>query len=135
MSQLMTLHFFKTVNKQCVKRAKRQPWLPLAFLIFSSPLKNVFLAMKFVSVVFYLSLLSTSVYTLKFNRKKTRLCCCLLSASYRQNERVLQMRNFTPTYVKGWTYVRTILSEPKFLGCIDNQIILPTVLRWAIAPL
>ena len=28
-------------------------------------------------------------------------------------------------------YVRTILSEPKFLGCIDNnQIFLPMVLRW-----
>ena len=45
------------------------------------------------------------------------------------------MENFTPTYMKGLTYVRTtsvyvrtILSEPKFLGCIDNQIFLPMML-------
>ena len=42
--------------------------------------------------------------------------------------------------MKGWTYVRTVLREPKFLVCIDNQIFLPIVLRCArfasvIAPL
>ena len=31
----------------------------------------------------------------------------------------------------GRRYVRTILSEPKFLECIDNQILLPMVLRCA----
>ena len=35
--------------------------------------------------------------------------------------------SFTPVYIKGWTYARTILSEEKFIGCIDNQIFLPTV--------
>ena len=30
------------------------------------------------------------------------------------------------------TEVRTIFSEPKFLGCIDNQIFLPMVLRCAL---
>ena len=35
------------------------------------------------------------------------------------------------SYLKEWTYVRTIFSEIKFLGCIDNKIILPMVLRFA----
>ena len=39
--------------------------------------------------------------------------------------------SFTPVYIKGWTYARTILSEEKFIGCIDNQIFLPTVPRCA----
>ena len=36
------------------------------------------------------------------------------------------------TYVRmgGRTYGRTILSKPKFLGCVDNQISLPMVLRY-----
>ena len=45
------------------------------------------------------------------------------------------MQNFTPAYMKGLMYVRTtsvyvrmILSEPKFLGCIDNQTFLAMVL-------
>jgi len=45
-------------------------------------------------------------------------------AIYRRNARMLQMQNFIPAYMKGWTYgrtysIRTIFSEPKFLGCID----------------
>ena len=28
--------------------------------------------------------------------------------------RGLEMQNFTPVYMTGWTYVRTIFSEPKF---------------------
>ena len=35
---------------------------------------------------------------------------------------VLEMLNFIPAYMKRSTYARTILSEPKFLGCMDNQI-------------
>ena len=35
------------------------------------------------------------------------------------------------SYMKGWTYVRTIFSEIKFLGCIANKIFLPMVLRFA----
>ena len=45
---------------------------------------------------------------------------------------LLKMQKFTPASMKGWTYVntvRTVLSEQKFLGCIDNQIFLPMVLR------
>ena len=57
-------------------------------------------------------------------------------AIYRRNARVLEMQNFIPSYMKGWTYVptypvRTIFSEPKFLGCIDYQIFLPLVFRSA----
>ena len=36
----------------------------------------------------------------------------------------------TLSYMKGWTYVRTIFSEIKFLGCIDNKMFLPMVLRF-----
>ena len=50
-------------------------------------------------------------------------------AIYCRNARVLEMQNFTPPYTKGWTYVRTIFSEPKFRGCIVYQIFLPMVLR------
>ena len=39
------------------------------------------------------------------------------------------MQNFSPAYIKGWTYVWTIFSESKFLGCMDYQIFLPMVLR------
>ena len=35
------------------------------------------------------------------------------------------------SYMKVWTYVRTIFSEIKFLGCIDNKIFLPMVLHFA----
>ena len=44
-----------------------------------------------------------------------------------RNARVFFNANFTPAYMKGSgrTYERMILSEPKFLGCIDNRIFLP----------
>ena len=91
-----------------------------------------------------LPLLSTPMYTvdIKLNRMKdsASLLLFLISKSpggceiYRRNARVLEMQNFTPAYMKGWTYVRTysvrtIFAEPKFLGCIDCQILLPVVLR------
>ena len=41
---------------------------------------------------------------------------------------MLEIQTFAQAYKKGWTYVRTILSEPEFLGCIDDQIFLPLVL-------
>ena len=50
-------------------------------------------------------------------------------AIYRRNARVSKMQNFTPAYLKGEKDVQPIFSEPKFLGCIDCQIFLPTVLR------
>ena len=52
-------------------------------------------------------------------------------AIYCRNARVLEMQNFTPAYRKWWTYVRTIFSEPKFLGCIIYQIFLPVGFRCA----
>jgi len=58
-------------------------------------------------------------------------------AIYRRNSRALEMQNFTPAYMKGWTWVRTdvrtIFSELKFLGCTDNHIFLPMVLRFSRA--
>ena len=47
---------------------------------------------------------------------------------YPQNMHVLEMRNFHRLTWRWWTYGRTILSEPKYLGCIDNQIFLPMML-------
>ena len=41
------------------------------------------------------------------------------------------MRNLPLSYMKGWTYVRTIFSEIRFLRCIDSKIFLPVVLRFA----
>ena len=96
----------------------------------------------FLSLALALSLLSTSMWTLKLSRKKELSLLLLLFfiskspsgyAIYRRNARVLEMQNFTPlTWAGGRTYgrVRTIFSEPKFLGCIDNQIPLPMVLRY-----
>ena len=52
------------------------------------------------------------------------ICCrCFLFISnrldsyaiYGRNVLVLEMTNFTPAFIKGCIYVRTILSEPKFL--------------------
>ena len=43
----------------------------------------------------------------------------------------IKVCHFASANMKGWTYVRTIFSEPKFLGCIDFHILLPMVLRCA----
>ena len=59
--------------------------------------------------------------------RKNQLRCCFVSLKVR----VLEMQNITPVYMKGRTYVRTIFSEPKFLGCIVYQIFLPMVLHLA----
>ena len=69
----------------------------------------------FLSLALALSLLSTSMWTLKLSRKKelSLLLLFFISKSpsgyaiYRRNARVLEMQNFTPAYVNGWTYVRT----------------------------
>ena len=31
------------------------------------------------------------------------------------------MQNFIPAYMKGWTYIRTLFSEPTFLECIGYK--------------
>ena len=99
-------------------------WWPRALLIFSPPLLNVFLPKKFVSFV-ALYLFSTSVKTLKF------------SESRREDSALPPKRAggwnamFHSCLHEGWMYIRTILSEPKFLGYIDKQIFLLMVLRCA----
>ena len=111
---------------------------PIKFSCFSSN-ENGFLCLSLA-----LALLSSSRQTLKFSPKKdswgTRLrCCCFFSlpksqgghAIYHRNARVLDMRNLPLSYMKGWTYVRTIFSEIRFLGCIDSTIFLPVVLLFA----
>ena len=96
----------------------------------------------FLSLALALSLLSTSMWTLKLSRKKELSLLLLLFfiskspsgyAIYRRNARVPEMQNFTLAYMKGCTYVRTrtdIFSEPNFLGCIDNQIFLHMLLLY-----
>ena len=117
------------------------PWCPLAFLIFSPPLKHfhVILPTKLVSFVFFISR-SSSFFVSHVNvdiksKSKERMGFIaafffLISKSpggyaiYRRNARVLEMQNFTSPYITGWTYVRTygtILSEPKLLGCMHRQ--------------
>ena len=43
----------------------------------------------------------------------------------------IKVCHFASANMKGWTYVRTIFSETKFLGSIDYHIFLSTVLRCA----
>ena len=94
----------------------------------------------FLFLALALSLLATPMKTLKLSRKKESASLLLFFISkspgscaiYCRNARVLEMQNFTPAYMKGWTYVRTIFSEAKFLGCIVYQIFLPMVLRCAL---
>ena len=83
----------------------------------------------FLSLALALSLLSTLMYTLKLSRKKESAFVAVgfiskrpgSYAIYWRNARVLEMQNFILAYMKGWMYVWTIFSEPKFLGCIDYQ--------------
>ena len=108
------------------------------FSCFSSNKIGLFYFFLSLSLSLALSLLSTSIQTLKLSRKREQAFSLLFLslkspvgyAIYRRNVRVLEMQNFTPCYMKGWTDVRTILSEPKFVGCIGNQIFLPMVLPY-----
>ena len=69
----------------------------------------------------------------------TRLRCCFslflkvrVAMQFTTETREYLTREILPlSYMKGWTYVRTIFSEIKFLGCIDNKIFLLKVLRFA----
>ena len=93
----------------------------------------------FLSLALALSLLSTLMYTLKLSRKKESAFVAVgfiskrpgSYAIYWRNARVLEMQNFILAYMKGWMYVWTIFSEPKFLGCIDYQFFLLMVVRCA----
>ena len=73
------------------------------------------------------------------NRRCCCCCCCFISKSpggyaiYHRNARVLEMQNFTPAYMKRWTYVRTRTDDflrTKISRMIDNQVFLPMVLRY-----
>ena len=96
----------------------------------------------FLYLALALSLLSTSMQTLKFSRKKDSalLLFSFLSESlgghaiYRRNAQVLVTRNFTTAYMNGWTYVCAhgrFFQNQNFFGCINNQIFLPMVLPCA----
>ena len=111
------------------------------FTLFS---KRNWSSLFFLSLALALPLLSTPMQTLKLSRKKESASFFLSFISkspdgyaiYYRNAPVLEKQNFTPAYMKGWTYVRTysvrtIFSEPKFRGCIVYQIFLPVVLRCA----
>ena len=60
--------------------------------------------------------------------KRLGFVCTGCHNIYPQNVHVPEMRNFHRLTWRWWMYGRTILSEPKYLGCIDNQIFLPMVL-------
>ena len=80
------------------------------------------------SFVFYLSLFSTSMQTLSRKKESALLLLLLLFISkspggcaiYRPKARCLKCKILFPAYMKGWTNVRAIFSEPKFFGCIGN---------------
>ena len=127
-------NFFTATHFHLGGRQLLTATITITFSRFSS---NETRLLYILSLASALSLLSTSVKTLKFSRKKrTQLCCYFFSsrmgghAIYRQNTQVFEMRNFTSAYTKGWTNGRTdlrkILSEPKFLGIIGNKIFLFT---------
>ena len=109
----------------------------IKFSCYSS--SEIVLLCFFLFLFLALSLLSTPMRTLKLSRKKESASLLLFFISkspgscaiYCRNARVLEMQNFTSAYMKGWTYIRTIFSEAKFLGCIVYQIFLPMVLRCA----
>ena len=124
------------------------PCWPLAFLLFLIAAINfqVFLPTKLVSLVFiprssFFSVIHVNVDIKISRRKESALLLLFLSQKVREGMR------FTAETPGPWnakvypglheevdvgTYlVRTIFSEPKFLGCINDQIFLTMVLRCA----
>ena len=112
-----------------------------AAITFSPYSSNKIGLLCFLSLALALSLLCTSMQTLKLSRKKESVLLLLfyyllksglLYDLPRKREGSWNTK-FHPGLHEGWTYVRTILREPKFLGFIlwDNQIFLPMVLRCA----
>ena len=112
--------------------------MPLIFTLVATSISQFVTATIKFSCLFLSLAQSTHVRVdIKFNWKKDLvLLLFFLSESlgsqviYRQKATVLEMQNFSPPYMKRWTYVQMILSEPKFLGCINNQIFLPIVLHY-----
>ena len=69
-------------------------WSPLVFISRSSPFS--------VIQTLILSRKKESAFVVVFISKRPGSY-----AIYRRNARVLEMQNFIPAYMKGWTYVRT----------------------------
>ena len=102
---------------------------------------SFFSFLVFLSLALAISLLSTSVWTLKSSRKKEPALLLLVFSSLK----VRVAMRFTAetcgclkckislrlTWRGKRTSVQTIFSEPKFLEYIDNQMFLPIVLRYA----
>ena len=89
-----------------------------------------------LSLALALALLSASRYTLKFSGKEdsgggTQIRCCFFFSLPKSQGGHADYHRKALSYMKRWTYVRTIFSEIKFLGCIDNKIFLLKVLRFA----
>ena len=111
---------FHTAIK-CLRFSSKEIGLLCLFLSLSSPFLGIHVNVDiktqskerigFVVVVFFLSSKSPGGH-----------------AIHGRNALVLEMQNFIPSCMNGRTYVRTILSEPKFLGFIDNQLFYP---RWS----
>ena len=132
----------------------------VAAYFLTAPLENchVLLPTKYIIPLRLLSLAQALCSVIKVNvdikthlvEEKTRICCCCcffplkvrvaMRFTSKTGARVLEMRKFTLAYMKrsGRTNgVRTILLEPKFLGCIDNSscrepIFLPMVLHYTV---
>ena len=129
------------------------PWWPLAFPLFLTAVinLNVFLSTKLVSFVFCSHSSSFSIIHDNVDIKiksKERISFVVVvfiaksPRSYAIYRRKVSKRasawnaKFHPGLHEGWTYVgtyalRSIFSEPKFLGCIDYQIFLPMLLLYA----
>ena len=89
-------------------------WWPLPLLIFP---------MRYKMFMFFFQQNWSLSLKLSWKKELAFLLLFFISISsgsyaiYCQNGWV---QNFTPAYMKGRIYIRTILSEPKFLGCIDK---------------
>ena len=121
-------------------------WWPLAFLIFSctAAIKFSCYSSNEIGLLCFFISGSSSFFVIHANKdikinSKERIGFVVVVFYLKKsgwlydvppNARVLEMQNFTPAYLNGWTYVGTIWSEPKSLGCIDYQIFLPMVLRY-----
>ena len=107
------------------------PWWQLAFPLFlTTALKFLCFSSNEIGLLWFFFSRSSSfsvIQTLKLSRKKESAFVTKRPGSYaiyRRNARVLEMQNFIPAFTKRWTHVRTypvrtIFSEPKFLGCME----------------
>ena len=117
------------------------PWWQLAFPLFltaaikrfCSSSNEILSPLIFISRSISFFVIQVNVDTEIKSKERVGTCCCCfclyigreaMGFTAEINARLLEMQNFVPSYMKGWTYertypLRTIFSEPKFLGCID----------------